>query len=507
MERMNLTPPFLICTDSYKATHPKMFPKADKMVAYGEFRKPLTPNDQRIVIFGLRYAMETILNRQITWKDIEEADAWYATHGVGKTSFYYPRDLWISVIEENDGRIPLDIFALPDGSVVYPHVPVYVIEAHKKYARLVTWFETLLTHMWSPTTTATKSAQVKDFLRGLFEKTVDPADYFLLMSRLHDFGFRGVSSLESAMVTGAGHLLSFEGTDTMPAGWLATQFNEGRPVGESVWATEHSVMLSWDSELSAIRNTLLEVEEGSLVSIVSDTYDYEHMLTNLLPEVVDIVRERNLMFIIRPDSGDPVECVLRGLRASAQYFGYHENEKGYKVLHSSAVIQGDGIDMWKLMEIAESAVSAGFSIQNVAFGMGGGLLQKQNRDTLSMATKLSGIVYDSGRQRLTMKVPKTDRGKFSMPGRFRVYEDGGSLVVSDMPLTSDSFGANNLRPIWRANYKDLDLALFRKNAGGTFDEMRQRLEAEWARRPKVCDPIGPTLRELIENQIKLERSR
>ena len=505
LDMMDLTPPFLICTDSYKSGHFLQYPKARKMLAYGEYRKSMFADDSRILAAGMRYALEKILNRRITYKDIEEADVWYATHGIANTEFYYPREAWISVVENNNGRIPLDIFSVPDGSVIHPHVPVYTIEANDEYSGLVTWFETVLSQIWSPTTTATKSAHFRSFLKPLFDKTADADHHFLLNSRLHDFGFRGISSIESAMVTGAGHLLCFDGTDTQPAGWLATKFNEGRPIGQSVLATEHSVMLSWDTELEAVVNLLNKAKNGAIVSFVADTRDYDAFLDHILPAVADVVKSKNQTFVIRPDSGDPVRCVISGLRKAAKYFGSYLNSRGYRVINNCAVLQGDGINLLTAISIADFVVHEGFSIENVCFGMGGGLLQKQDRDTLSFATKLCGIIYADGRKRNCMKVPKEDLSKFSMPGRLHVVEEGDELKVYPIALDAETPENDFLKQIWCSNYKNIDIAKFRKNAGGTFDEMRARYNDQWFRRSKIAQPLSDSMLSFIEKQIEFER--
>lgn len=504
-----LQAPFLVQTDSYKAAHFMMYPQNIKsMTAYMECRGHLPEsNDQRIVLFGIRYIIETLLFTKITLEDIREADAFFADHGVGATSYTWPRDLWISVVEENNGRLPFTIKALPDGSVIYPHVPFIEITAEGKYAPLVTWLETKLMHIWSPTTTATKSRIVKDMLKAEFEATVDPEFYFILDSRLHDFGYRGTSSQETAMVTGAAHLLSFNGTDTMPASWLATKWNEGLPVGESVLATEHSVMTSWYNEKEAVRNLLYKAKSGSIVSVVADSYSYSNFLYNILPEIAPLAKEKNILFVIRPDSGNPVDAVLDALNAAEIAFGSTVNKKGYKVLNGAAVIQGDGLDIQAITRVAEAVHYYGWSAQNVAYGMGGGLLQKQNRDTLKIAMKLSETIIHSGAMKMTvpvMKDPEGDSTKRSLPGRFsvRFYDEcsndnhSGSIVVYPSELAPNDNSVELLETI----YTPSEGVIVKPK---TFSHMRNRLDYYWERLPSKADPVSSELKEK-QNQISLE---
>lgn len=461
--------PFLLDTDSYKTGHSLMYPdNISSMTAYFTCRDALPEvraTDERIVFFGMRYLYDEILCRKITLQDIEEADAYLNHHGVQKSQFYWPKDLWLSVVEENNGFLPFKIEALRDGSVIHPQIPCFQITATGKYAKLVTWLETKMMRIWSSITTATKSRMVYDFLEKKFEETVDPEFYFLLNSRLHDFGSRGVSSAETAMTTGVAHLLSFDGTDTMIAGWLATKWDNGSPVGESVLATEHSVMTSYEYEFDAVKRLIEIAPVGSIVSCVADSYNYSNFL-NRLRDIVDLCKEKNLFFVVRPDSGDPVECVIQGLNRLADAFGFHENSKGYKVINGAGIIQGDGIDMHSLMRIAAEVKEAGFSAQCVAYGMGGGLLQKQNRDTLKVAIKLCEI-EQNGKIIPIMKSPNTDLRKSSIPGRTVVQRDASGYMIHPY----EDGKPNALECIWDKGYTPY--------AFETFSEMRERLNKEW----------------------------
>jgi nicotinamide phosphoribosyltransferase len=506
--------PFLIRTDSYKAGHALMYPPdTTEMVAYSEYRKPFTPDDHRIVQWGVRYKLETLLNRRITWRDIEEADEWYATHGVGKTSFFYPRETWIKVINKG-GFIPLVIEALPDGTVFYPHVPWLQITATAQwetdgtkidFQNLCTWFECELMHIWSPSTTATKSARVRELYTRAFERSVDSDAWFLLESRFHDFGYRGVSSTETAMVTGAAHLLFFEGTDTQPAGWLATQMNEGRPVGESVLASEHSVALSWlnrGGETAQVKYLSEHAPEGAILSNIADTTNYWKYLKTVVPATLQGIRDRRQLFVARPDSGDTIECVVRGLQELASTYGATLNSKGYQVIDGAAVIQGDGLELHQIDALLNAVMEAGFSAQCLACGMGGGLLQKQNRDTLSAATKLAEIEYDDGTVYDVIKVPITDSGKNSLPGKKAVVENPDGSISTIFAHERDS-RENLLKVIWTPPsvrqvlmVPELINVLI-ENAGGTFDTMRQRARTQWQARPKIADVISPSMKTKI----------
>jgi nicotinic acid phosphoribosyltransferase len=229
--------------------------------------------------------------------------------------------------------------------------------------------------------------------------------------------------VEQSIIGGCAHLINFEGTDTLSAAWYAQfKLNNSKPVGFSIPATEHSIMTSHTTEKEAMTR-LLEQFGAGVCACVMDSYDYTNALESVLPSVAKLKLEKGGVLVLRPDSGDPVQVVLEALHAADRTFGSYKNSKGFKVLKGVAVIQGDGLSAGKIAEIATAVRKEGFSAQNVAYGMGGGLLQKVNRDTMSFATKVSFIRYADGKERDVMKMPKGDKGKTSLPGRFAVVRE------------------------------------------------------------------------------------
>ena len=413
MRRHRLNP--CVQADSYKASHFLQYPPAQLMVAYAEFRTPFNRDaeDHRLVFYGMRYLIEEVISVQWTVEDVEAADRFYSTHAAGHTPFAFPRDLFLSFIREHGGYFPVRIEALPEGSVLHPHVPVFQVFARHRYARLVTFLETVLTHVWYPSTVATLSRRTKDVIARAFQLTVDEERQSLLSSRLHDFGYRGCTSEEQAVLGGCAHLLNFTGSDTMVAAYYAqTHLNHGRAVAQSIPASEHSVMTSFSTEEEATRQMIDTFGgEGRMFSVVWDSYDYVRALDAMLPAVAPQLVSKGGTMVIRPDSGDPCECVLQALRAAEKVFGVDVNGRGYKVLRHVAVIQGDGLSYGVLQSITQAVLAAGYSAESVAYGMGGGLLQKVNRDTMSFATKLSFLIDEHGASRLVSKQPKSDGAK------------------------------------------------------------------------------------------------
>lgn len=343
---------------------------------------------------------------------------------------------------------------------------------------------------------ATLSRLTRQKIDEAFDLSVDPEFDFLRDSRLHDFGFRGATCLEAATLGGTAHLLNFEGSDTMSAAYYAQfHLNKGVPVASSIPATEHSVMTSWETEEEAVQN-MVDHFGGGLFAAVADSYDYYKYLHTVVPKVAEQIKVKGGMMVIRPDSGEPVECVIAGLEAAAKYFGHTVNSKGYKVINNAAVIQGDGIDYHVICAIVDAVLDAGFSAQNVAFGMGAGLLQKHNRDTMSFATKLSHIRYADGTPRDVMKTPTTDSGKFSLPGRLQVIRKNGVAMAYPKPASWEDKTIEKNEMV-----KVYDCRPIEGVWDETFDQTRERVTAEWSSAPTSADVISTQLRKKIEEII------
>jgi nicotinic acid phosphoribosyltransferase len=492
-----------VMSDSYKAGHPFMYPEARRMTAYGTFRKPFpNANDDRIVLYGIRYIVENFLLRQWTREDVEIAEKFYSTHNAGGTPYPFPKDLFLRFIEENNGYFPITLEALPDGSVIGPQVPIYQIVAEGDYSRLVTWLEPIVTKAWYPSAVATLSRLCKQIIVESYEDSVDEEDWWTLAYRLHDFGYRGVSSEESAILGGVAHLLNFAGSDTMSACFYAQfHLNNGNPVAESIPASEHSVQMAHKNELEALLTMIENFGEGVFAN-VADTYDYDNHLDVIVQEAAQAKIEKGGLHVIRPDSGDFVEQVLKGLAAAEKAYGSVVNKKGYKVITGGAVIQGDGMGINDIRVLYPAVLEAGYAAQNVAVGMGGGLLQKVNRDTLSVATKLNYIKYLDGTERNVMKRPTTDNGKISLPGELAVRVENGYPCADPKagPWGDRRLETNLLTVVYdNGPVEGLEVG---GDGWETFDQVRERVEREWSNRPKEMDCLSTGMKGLIEEELK-----
>ncbi len=414
----------ILNTDSYKISHFKQYPPGTTNVfSYAESRGGVFPET---VFFGLQAFIKSQLLVQITYKDIDEAEAICALHGFAD----FNRPMWEHIVENHDGRLPVRIRAVREGTVVpTKNVLITIENTDSKCAPLTSYLETaLLRGIWYPTTVATLSYNVKKIITRYMEKTADSLEG--LPFKFHDFGARGVSSKESAGLGGLAHLVSFMGTDNLESLLYAGRYYNvdltKEVPGFSIPAAEHSTITSWgrENETEAYRNMLKAYgKEGALLAVVSDSYDIYNACSNIWGEELrQEVIDSGAIVVVRPDSGHPPTVVLKCLELLGEKFGVTVNEKGYKMLNYVRVIQGDGIDLDMIEEILEGVTAAGFSADNLAFGCGGGLLQKVDRDTQEFALKCASMAI-GGVNRDVYKQPVTDPGKDSKKGRITLYRN------------------------------------------------------------------------------------
>ena len=410
-------------TDSYKASHWLQYPPGTTTVfSYIEARGGSLPYT---VFFGLQALLKEYLTQAVTSDDVALAAEVCAAHGVP-----FNREGWQYIVDAHAGRLPVRIRAVPEGTVVpVGHALVTVENTDPACWWLTSFLETALLRVWSPTTVASHSQATRRLIAAALERTGDPAG---LSFKLHDFGARGVSSLESAVLGGMAHLVNFQGTDTMSA-LLGARAYYGEPMaGFSIPAAEHSTITAWgrDGELDAYRNMLRQfARPGALLAVVSDSYDLDVAVARLWGGALrDEVIASGATVVIRPDSGDPTSVVLRTVRTLDASFGSDVNAKGYKVLRHVRVIQGDGITRASIASILGALESAGYSADNVAFGQGGALLQQVNRDSLGFAMKASAAQV-GGSWRDVFKAPVTDPAKRSKAGRLTLMRRGDAFAT------------------------------------------------------------------------------
>jgi nicotinamide phosphoribosyltransferase len=416
----------LLDIDSYKSSHFLQYPPGTTgMFSYLESRGG---EFQETVFFGLQYILKEYLSKPITMEMVDEAAVFLHAHGVP-----FNADGWRRVVTAHGGKLPIRIRAVPEGTVVPTHNALMTVEStDPECFWVVSWLETQLMRIWYPITVATLSRKAKEIIKWFLDDTSDNVAAELPW-KLHDFGSRGVSSAESAGIGGAAHLVNFRGSDTINGILLANKYYGCDMAGFSIPAAEHSSITSWgrDHEVDAYRNMLKQfAKPGAVLAVVSDSYDIYNAVENIWGGVLkQEVIDSGATVVIRPDSGDPVTVVMGVLERLADKFGTTVNSKGYHVLNHVRVIQGDGVDYFRIQAILGAMREHKWAASNLAFGMGGALLQKVNRDTLKFAFKCSSISLSSGEQRDVFKQPVTDAGKVSKAGRLDYTRSGKTVII------------------------------------------------------------------------------
>jgi len=457
----------ILNADSYKSSHFLQYPPAAETTSFyvearvGKEDDPF-PN---MLFFGLQAFLKDYLSKPISSDDIDEAREVLTAHGLP-----FNIDGWRTILNKHGGYLPLDIQALPEGSIVPRGTAlVQIHNTDPALPWLPSYIETaLLRAIWYPTTVATYSWACKQVIAEALEKsTDDPAA--LLPFKLHDFGARGVSSHESAGIGGLAHLVNFMGTDTVAALLTARRWYGASMAGFSIPAAEHSTITSWgrEDERKAYENMLDRFGAGPLLSIVSDSYDLNNAVSKIFgEELKDKILAMNATLVVRPDSGDPRTIVVETVKRLIDAFGASRNAKGYWVLNPKIrVIQGDGVRLNTIKEILDTLLANEISAENVTFGMGGALLQVLNRDTLRFAMKANAIKMQGEDWTDVYKSPATDPSKSSRAGRVAVARSGnGWKTVRAEELAGRE---NQLKSVWRDGKLLVDW---------TLDEVRRRAE-------------------------------
>jgi nicotinamide phosphoribosyltransferase len=434
-------------TDSYKWTHWRQYPKGTEGV-YSYFESRVGANYPYTLFFGLQYIMKRFLEGPVvTGEKLAEANAMAQAH-FGGPLFNY--EGWDYILNEHGGCLPLRIKAVAEGSrIPINNVMMTVENTDPKCFWLTNALETQLTQVWYPSTVATLSNfTIKEIEEWVVKTGGDPA---IVAFMLHDFGCRGATGMEAAAIGGAGHLITSKGTDTIPAMQLAQYYYDAKldDLAFSVPATEHSVMTSLGrhGEKEIVAQLLQEYPTG-IISCVADSFNIYDFVDMIGTEFREKILERDGKFVVRPDSittehPTPEALVVALIEKVGHYFGYTENEKGYKVLNPKiGLLWGDGIDPAGIMLILSTLASAGWAAENMVFGMGGGLLQKVNRDTQRSAFKCSaqkrdGEWFDIFKDPLDSS-KKSKRGRLALEynksvGLFNTIQLQGGLGINDTP--------------------------------------------------------------------------
>jgi nicotinamide phosphoribosyltransferase len=444
----------LLLTDGYKVDHRRQYPTGTTLV-YSNWtpRKSRLEGMNEVVFFGLQYFIKKYIlhdfNTRFFSQPKDEVVAKYAR----RINNYLGENLVGTehIAQLHDlGYIPMVFKALPEGARVNTRVPMFTMYNTKpEFFWLTNYFETLLSAtIWMSCTSATIARKYREVLDGYAAKTSSAPDFVSWQG--HDFSMRGMAGIEAAVTSAAGHLLSFYGTDTIPAiDFLEEYYNANSDkelIGGSVAATEHSVMCmgTYTGELETFRRLITDIYPKGIVSIVSDTWDLWKVLTEYLPALKETIIKREGKVVVRPDSGDPVDIICgnpSGKNESESkgviellwdVFGGKTNDKGFKeLIPQIGAIYGDSITVERATQICERLMKKGFASTNVVVGIGSYTYQYNTRDTFGFAMKATyGEVNGEGRE--IFKNPVTDDGtKKSAKGLMKIERRDNVYVLID----------------------------------------------------------------------------
>jgi nicotinamide phosphoribosyltransferase len=463
-------PPTLLC-DFYKISHRKLYPPGTEVI-YSTWTPRMTrlPKINEVVSFGFQaFAKKYLIdffNKEFFSRQKKHVVAEYAriikhALGIEKVDTEHIEELHAL------GYLPLKMCAISEGTKVPIRVPIMTIEnTDKRFFWLTNYIETLAsTELWVPTTCATIANRYREILDAFAKET--GGDPGFVQFQGHDFSMRGMACLEASMLSGAGHLLSFTGTDSIPAIlFLEKYYNanvEKELVGTSIPATEHSVMCAYgQDELEAYKHIITKVHPSGMVSIVSDTWDLWKVLYEVIEPLKETIMNRDGRVVIRPDSGDPVKIICGNPSGKSlaekkgvieilwNIFGGTVSDKGYKLLdpHIGA-IYGDSITISRATEICEKLKQKGFASTNIVYGIGSYTYQYNTRDTFGFALK-STLSVINGKEKYMFKDPVTDDGvKKSQKGAVRVFRDEAGVIKYEDCLSLNHGKETMLEPIFK----------------------------------------------------------
>jgi nicotinamide phosphoribosyltransferase len=460
--------------DSYKDLHGDMLVDGTEHVySYGEARTGAMYD--YTIFFGLQYIIKNWLEGQVITKElIDEAEP------ILKEHFKYSGDVWDRsrwdyIANELGGKLPIEIRAIQEGVKVPVSTPLFtIVDTDGKCGWLTNALETLIQQVWYPTTVATRSHFIHDIIRKYFKETVDDQNQWLADYYLHDFGQRGATCMEAAMLGGMAHLINGKGTDTKMGMVGAIKYYDAKidGIGHSVPASEHSIatQLGKEGEFKVAKMLMKKFHKG-ILSLVGDSYGITHFVHMICTELKDDVLARDGKLVIRPDSprfkGDtPQDQILWIVQELDKAYGHTINSKGYKVLHPKVgVIYGDSLTEKDIENSLETLKINGYSAESSVYGCGGYLLQKLNRDTQRFAIK-SSAQFRNGKWHDVFKSP-SDTSKASKKGRLAVEKNNDEWRT--IPFDSSVESLNQLKTVFLngsivANY--------------TFDQIRETVKSQ-----------------------------
>jgi len=382
---------------------------------------PTLCKDNRMVMFGLRSFIEYELLDVCSQWDIDEADEFLSqAHSFGG-ALPFSRKLWERVVTENSGYLPIKITAIPEGSTFFPGEPIIQVESTMEGAgEIAALVEANL--LGSVSIATARATITRHWLERMVEwvkrDNPDVADAYLIAKwMVHDFGMRASSNSFESQLLGIAHLLSFGGTDTTPAAYIA--YKQGLENGKSILALAHRIVQGFDSEQECFDNLAaqsLKFGNVPIASYVADCYNFKKAVREKLTKV-----DQSAHVVTRPDSGDYIENDLLVLRTAVENGWFKRNSQDMFEPTRFNIIQGDSMNPDKTELLFQTRRNNNFSATAWGIvGVGGWLRNNCTRDTFSSAYKLSAVHNPkTGGLRPVVKISETAK-KMSVPGPVKI---------------------------------------------------------------------------------------
>lgn len=490
----------ILLTDGYKLGHHFQYPKGTEMV-YSNWTprscKYFPEASEGSVVFGIQYLVKEYLIKQFNenFFNLPKEQAIKEFHdrvdnfvGISNVGIEHIKALY------DLGYLPIEIKALPEGSICPIRVPMMTIKnTLSEFFWLTNYLETLISSvLWLPCTSATSARLYKKELKRHAKRTSFPGDVNIGFA-CHDFSMRGMAGIEAAIVSGMAHMTSFCGSETIPAIRAVEEYynadSSKELVAATVPATEHSVMCAGgkEDELETFRRLICEVYPNGIVSIVSDTWDFWQVVEDFLPKLKKEIMARDGRVVIRPDSGDPVDIIC-GLRTNPHFntrivegryyccyapfdidseymeisegqyygayymlgktFGWNTTDTRFRYPSTKVgLLYGDSITLERQKQIYMRLEGASMAACNLVLGVGSFTYQFKSRDSLGFAVKATACKIN-GELKEIFKQPKTDDGtKNSLKGLIAIYEENGTYVAKDCVSEAEEM-AGALEPVF-----------------------------------------------------------
>ncbi len=474
----------ILLSDSYKYTQHNMTfdedfvdgRKETLVGVYASVEPRKGARDSHVIVAGVQELANQFASIRVTIKHLYDAIVFCSQHfstPVHDGRYHFNPWPWLKIIYAYDGRIPIKVCGLAEGTIVPVGIPIVTIEnTDPDCPQIVSHFEPLILQtIWYSTTCATNALGYSKVIKSALKKTTtDEVINGWLPFALQCFALRGVTCMEAAR-RGCGSILYVTmGSDTVPAvNHVMTKIGNGQMVAYSVAAIEHNqaMMQGREGEFKQVRRVLKAYPTG-ILSYVADTYDLANFVNQVTSgELKDLILKRDGTFVIRPDSSllnadgtemSPAETIS----ALFQIIGSNlsdlitTNSKGFKVLPPQyKIIYGDGLNIPKIAGILDLMIKDGWCASNIVFGVGGNFAQRIDRDTERFAMKSSeqSFFVEDKSGNLTYEtrdVSKETPGKESKKGRFHIaLENGvpkcfrlGDQTLLDRPNLLETFCVN-----------------------------------------------------------------